>query len=320
MKFKKYWMLLLIVPLVVGFTQSSIGLDEVNVRDFVFTPLIINQTNTLTFNFFVMTRFEATVTAKVWLTNKTYERQEIAATSLLVKDGRDGKMIVTIPAYTATVGRNYLRLTYSYNDKSKTIDFAIGANYRSVVKFPTSNQILDQYVGVEFVNNEISQTQYLFSPTPFIRQLAFEDDLNFRFNLLTTTFSDEYQFNYSYAELVLVDKRSLFPRLPVNLKGDPYLNLQLFYRAGILTFAPLRQLYVDDDTHIVSLVKDTGFRLTNHFYLPKNKREELSEGIYQLNVYDFSLLSIDIEYTFSLEIERPFIGSNGAYQIDLEWQ
>ena len=313
-------MLLLIAPLVLGFTQSSIGLDEVNVRDFVFTPLIINQTNTLAFYFFVMTRFEVTVTAKMWLTNKTYERQEIAATSLLVKEGRDGKMMVTIPAYTATVGRNYFQLAYSYNNRSKTIDFALGANYRNVVKYPTSNQILDQYVGVEFVNNEINQTQYLFSPAPFISRQTIEDDLYFRFNALTTTFSDEYQFNYSYAELVLVDKRHLFPRLPVNLNGDPYLNLQLFYRGGILSFAPLRQLYVDDDTHIVSLVKDTGFRLTTHFYFPKHKIGELSEGFYQLKVYDFSLLSIDIEYTFSLEIERPFIGSSGVYQIDLDWQ
>lgn len=320
MKYQKFWMLLLIVPLSLGFTHYSIGLDDINVRDFVFTPLIINQSNTLTFHFFVMARFEVMMSAKVWLSNKTFDRKEMVSTTLSVKEGRDGKLVVTIPPYTATIGLNHFRLTYSYSNTSETIDFALGANYRNVVKFPTSSLILDQYVGVEYVNNVITQTYFLFSPTPFLSRLQFADDLFFRFNALSTTFFDEYQFNYSYAYIVFVDKRHLFPRLPLNIDGNPYLNLQLYYRSGVLSFAPLKPLYVDNDTHIVSLIKDNGFRLTNHLYFPKNKVEELSTGSYQLCVYDFSSLLIDIEYTFSLDFEREFIGSNGTYTIDLEWK
>ena len=44
--------------------QGRLWKEEINVRDFVFTPLIINQSNTLTFHFFVMARFEAEVAGK----------------------------------------------------------------------------------------------------------------------------------------------------------------------------------------------------------------------------------------------------------------
>lgn len=319
MKRFRAFIVLLLVPLLLSFTYEEAAPDDVYVRPFVIKPLVIDQRNVLTFNYFILGRSDVSVNTNLTLTNRTYNNKILGTDNLLVRQSRDAIFSISIPPTILTTGLNYFTLTYTFNYKSLNLAFKVGANYQAMVTLPSSTLLLNAYYGAHYNNSIMHEIQYMFDPRPFSQQLIFTNDLLFQFSSIRAHYPSSNEFTYHDATIVFTGKRGIFPRLPLNSDGEPYLYLKLEMIDSFLYFSLRDPLYVDDETHMISPTKDIGFRLTNQFYFPKNKIEDICYGKYQIMIHNFSTLQLDITYTFSLHFLAPYFGPDGTYFLDMEW-
>lgn len=317
MKKLKFSSIFLLFPLLVGFTSPN-GDKTIVLEDFMFEPLIVHQDNELSFGIKLNSLVFKNVFMNLYLTNETYDNYMLDRTSFMLAPYQRKQVTFTIPAWTTTVGLNYFKLRVTYEGNVKELNFALGANYRGVVTLPTTSIVREAYWGVIYKNSEVQSFNYLFDYRTYTNELRLRDDLFLDLSLFEVPFIQDY-FTYDSARLIFTNMNTLFPRLMRTSEGYPYLDLEITCQHGLMQFKPAMQLYVDDETHMLSLVKEDGYRLTSTIYLPKHYKEDLTFNKLRLEIDGFSPLRIDIRYDFLLVIDQNYLGRNGTFILDYRW-
>lgn len=317
---KKYQLLplLILLPFITSFTSGS-GDNIIMLGEFHFYPLRVNNSNRLIFNIASQSFFPRKVDVSLAISNRTYYQHTLASATLEVSLAQRDTFDVVVDAWVANTGLNYFVLSATSGTSKKSLSFALGANYRSEVHLPGSSLLFDSYQGVDYLNDILTIKNYLMDDASFLAVTEYQDDLYLDLNRFTSSYSGG-ELIYRGARLVFSQMNSLFPRLPLNGQGEPYLELLIEKNGNNLAYRLRDPLYVDDETHIISLTKEVGYRLTDTIYFPKYRLEDLEYFPITLEIDEFSMIKTNIKYIFTLLFEREFIASNGTYQIDYEWK
>lgn len=306
-------------PLLLG-NFPKVTVDEVMIRDFSFSSLTLNQDQQLMFDFTAFNKGERVVNASLYLSNFKVNEKKLASAQFVVDIGRDYHFNVKVLKQDIIHGLNNFKLVYDFGNKPLTIDFQLGANQGKEVTLPDDTINSEDYLGVKYRLNQVYQIQSMFDPKNYLESHDFDDDLIFRFEALSVPFIGQVPLTYSKVRLEFIEQAAFYPRLPLNINGNPYLELELIYQDGFIEFAPLDQLFIDEETHMMALQKDNGFRVTDYFYFPVNQINSLNGRTYKLEINDFSNEHLNIEYTFTLFFDHAYLSENGTYRLDMEWR
>lgn len=311
--------ILLILPLLLGFYSDTDPSDAVQLAPFEFKPLIYKEENKLTFSFLTFARTSLPVSVWLLLSNRTFSNQTVDQRSFSLIRGRSVKVEMKIPPFYLTSGLNEFKLIYSYESMTKTITYRLGSYGGEALILPTSVKLKDMYLGVSYANGVFTYDYYVLNYEKFNSIIEISNDLRLPLEIFNSPFTKDSEALVERVSLVFVNKNFLFPRLAKTTDGHPYIDLTLMYNESIISYCLSNQIYVDDVTHIISPIKDVGFRLTKEIYFPKNRIGDLEYGYYELRLEGFSSLKIEIIYRFALAITRPYLASNGQYDIDFRW-
>ena len=117
-----------------------------------------------------------------------------------------------------------------------------------------------------------------------------------------------YVLKYGGADLIVKGNKKYFPRLRY-LMNEALVPLEVYYDDFDDVFRfKFKQLYVDKKTLIMSLQPDTGFVATNNFYLPINKKEELSDLTFSISVFSFGINKMHLSWETRLFADHNYIG------------
>ena len=320
MKINKITFILFITPLLLSFSASGETSDEVRLAPFTIKPLNYSVSNTLKFSFITNSRLHYELNVRLLLKNSNFTDYLVDESSGTVTGGRSYKTDFILKPFYLTNRLNVFTLEYSFGAISRQIQFRVGAFTGDSLKLPAISILKDMFLGVSYKNLTFTYSYFIFEYSNFLASLSLANDLYINLDLFSAPFALENEITAEKVSLIFKNKAALFPRLEKTSDGDPYVPLLLNYQNGNIIYKLENPLYVDDETHIVSATKDMGFRLTNKIYLPKNKKADLEYGDYELRIERFTSVKYDITYTFKVSIDRPFLASNGTYDIDFRWQ
>ncbi len=319
MKNDMFLRILLIVPLLLGFSTDTTDHDVIRLNDFHIAPFQYTNAKYLTFSFTTTSRNSQLVSVSLSITNSTYENRLIGQEMTTLYRGLNKETIFYIPPHVATSGINTFTLTFASTQEMRTLSFYVGAYGNATFTLPTLSFLRDMFRCVTYKSSTFIYSYYMFDYDHLLDEWYLSDDLLINPLLFRSSFLLDEQAVMERIELVFVDKAYLFPRLEKTVDGHPFVELSMYYEKFRLHYELLNPLYVDYETHLISPQKDEGFMLTSSIYLPKNRIDDLEFGGYELRIYGFTSLKINIIYRFTLSFARNYFASDGTYDFEYGW-
>lgn len=313
---KRIKVLFLVLPLLTSFTSGFVD-NSLKLRNFTIYPLQIEKVSRILFVFETNNVFPKNLSVTLKLSNRIYVDKIIKSQTTQLTLTSPTRFEIDVPPWYLNIGLNYFNLEANYGSTSKELNLKIGANHRQQVTLPSSDILLNSYVGATFEQGHLYEKVFFPSIDSYTNEHNILNDLYFDLGTLTTSY-DADELRYHSARLIFNGMKNLFPKLSLTTEGSPYLDLIIFQKDGILTFGLLMPLFVDDETHIISPIKETGFRLTSFIFFPKYFHEDIEFHSLTLEINGFSQIKTDIRYTFSLSIDKDFLGQSGTYGLIYE--
>ena len=139
----------------------------------------------------------------------------------------------------------------------------------------------------------------------------FNEDNYYRLNLnkLKLTYSCVKSFPGCNAKLRFTDYNNVFPNLN---NGNLFKPLTIPLRAVVngsrINFDFPEQMYVNPTTLEMSLNAKPGYRLTKYFYLPINKKTDVIDQVFTLNVTNFGHNKLSFTWNITYLNNRNLLG------------
>lgn len=317
---KKVISLFMVWPLLLGFATNTQASDVVKLAPFNFVPLVYKVSHELNFTCFTYARDSLVVEAKLFLTNRTFSNYQLGQKKTVVTLGRSAALSFTVPPYHLTSGRNSFRLTYTFASTSRMIEFRLGSYGGETFTLPTTSGLREMFMGVKYSEGVFTYHYYMFEYAHLHSLIELPHDLFLPLSSFIVDYDNESEVFAERVQLVFINQQTMFSRLDMTNDGYPYLDLSLEYNNNQIQYRLANALYVDDETHMISPVKEVGFRLGGLIYLPKNHIGDLEYGEYEMRLIGFSSIKLNIIYRFKLLIAQAFLASNGVYDIEYRWQ
>lgn len=93
-----------------------------------------------------------------------------------------------------------------------------------------------------------------------------------------------------------------------------YLPMKLENNGKQINVVPSKTIYIDPQTQFSRTFPKPGFILTDKFYFPKYHYDVINNAVCRLQVKKFGYSQFNLEYTFKIEVGRPFIAPDGHHQ------
>ncbi len=224
----------------------------------------------------------------------SYNSSITLPTSLYLGD--DG-MKVTCEVYYSTDTKIFTKSITIYPLKSETINPLLSSTYSSntirVGLTSSISQYKEKFTFVNFQDYFYSSTYYKLNIDQFVLKWSFARGFSF-------TCGDCYLLINGYQEY--------FPGLKYT-NGVCKIPLSLYKNGDGYSFIFSKQLYVEPKTLIMSTEAKVGYRATSNFYLPINKKEELSNISFGFEMNDVGLNKCKIAWESSLFADNNLIGN-----------
>lgn len=172
------------------------------------------------------------------------------------------------------------------------------------------------------VNNKSTYQKMNFSYKNLTPILRFEHDLYFDFNELYLSVGPNYDRDPSHGSAYLLcHSPSVFPKNTQRYLSATAFSIRLRRNNNRLytyLVSYNNNYYVNTTTlEVANSQYNNEYIHTDTLFFPKNHFSSLQNIGFTMIIYGFSYSSFELSYSFSVEIDHPFLGTGGEHEVSI---
>ena len=292
------------------------GVDE-----YISYPVDIDERVTISLPF--TTLFNRTLVYEISVNNKDGVRvfKSEVVTKTLSANERFYIKYTAAPGATS-LGQNRLRLDYKASDaKNDETHYCYFYGYQKGMYLDLNN--IDQSIAAMneetvYIYDGFLKETATFKKTSFA-YLGLNSDVYYPTDVkldLSHTYlytSADYPASFYKEAMLFISDHTLFPYFPRKLRGAQ-INVKLIKEGYYIYIVPAQQFYIDPVTHIISPTFVSGFHLTNNIYFPRDRFNDIKGVTCHLIITEYGFHKFNLTFTFKIDVEKTFIGSEGYHE------